>query len=57
MPVKVESFLADHAWKLMWGLPAAMTEFSLTYRQQFGIQEIVVAFVWMPAGAVCVVQS
>jgi hypothetical protein len=32
-----ESFLADHAWKLMWGLPAAMTDSH--YCQQFGIQE------------------
>jgi len=41
--VKRESFLADHAWKLMWGLPAAIPEFSLTFPLEFGIQKFTVA--------------
>jgi len=41
--VQRECFLAAYAWKLMWGLPAAMTEFSLNLTVKFGIQEIVVA--------------
>jgi len=40
---QMECFLAAYAWKLMWGLPATMTEFSLTWPSTVRIQEIVVA--------------
>jgi hypothetical protein len=52
-----ESFLADYAGKLVWGLPAAMTEFSLTLPSTVRDPRDRCRFVWMPAGAVCVVQG